>query len=174
MTYEHSQVETDGGVMTVTFNRPERRNALGSAASHELGRIFDQFEADPRLRVGIVTGSGEQAFCAGADLRSEVTPGLPPVPETGFAGLIARFGRRKPLVAAVNGAAMGGGFLLAACGMIASTFSIVALLLSPPVFGLIYDLTGDYDAIFIAFAGLTLAILAAAVPLLRLHPREGG
>ena len=51
---------------------------------------------------------------------------------------------------------------------------LLALLLSPPVFGLIYDLTGDYDAIFIAFAGLTLAILAAAVPFLRLHLREGG
>lgn len=119
MAYEHCVVETDGSVMTVTFNRPERRNALSSAASHELGRIFDQFEADPRLRVGIVTGSGEQAFCAGADLRSEVTRGLPPVPETGFAGLIARFGRRKPLVAAVNGAAMGGGFEAAlACDVI--------------------------------------------------------
>lgn len=51
---------------------------------------------------------------------------------------------------------------------------LVALLVSPPVFGLIFDLTGDYDAIFIAFAGLSLAILAAAVPFLRLHPREGG
>ena len=119
MTYEHSQVEIEGGVMTVTFNRPERRNALHSAASHELGRIFDEFEADPKLRVGIVTGAGQHAFCAGGDLRAEVIPGMPPVPESGFAGLIARFGRRKPLVAAVNGAAMGGGFEAAlACDVI--------------------------------------------------------
>lgn len=51
---------------------------------------------------------------------------------------------------------------------------LVTLLASPPVFGLIFDLTGDYDAIFIAFAGLTVTILAAAVPLLRLHPRGAG
>jgi len=119
MTYEHSLVTIDGGVMTVTFNRPERRNALNSAANHELGRIFDQFESDPKLRVCIVTGSGKQAFCAGGDLRAEAASDTPSVPTSGFAGLIARFRRRKPLIAAVNGAAMGGGFEAAlACDVI--------------------------------------------------------
>jgi enoyl-CoA hydratase/carnithine racemase len=103
-------VEIDGPVMLVTFNRPDRRNALHADANHELGAIFDMFERDPQLRVAIITGAGKQAFCAGADLRSSVSEGRPPVPATGFAGLIARYDRRKPIIAAVNGAAMGGGF----------------------------------------------------------------
>lgn len=110
MNYQHSLVEIEGPLMIVRFNRPERRNALHADASHELGVIFDEFERDPALRVAIITGAGEQAFCAGADLRSEVRSDRPPVPSTGFAGLIARFDRRKPIIAAVNGAAMGGGF----------------------------------------------------------------
>lgn len=110
MEYQHNLVAIDGPLMIVTLNRPDRRNALHADASHELGAIFDDFERNPALRVAIVTGAGEQAFCAGADLRSPVEPGRPSVPTTGFAGLIARFDRRKPIIAAVNGAAMGGGF----------------------------------------------------------------
>lgn len=119
MAYEFSLVEIDGPLMLVTLNRPERRNALHADASHELGDIFDTFERDPKLRVAILTGAGEQAFCAGADLRSGVSKDRPSVPPTGFAGLIARFDRRKPIIAAVNGAAMGGGFEAAlACDII--------------------------------------------------------
>ncbi|MDB5724279.1 MAG: enoyl-CoA hydratase [Novosphingobium sp.] len=119
MVYEHCLVEAQGGILTVTINRPDQRNALDPAANFELGAVFDEFENDPTLRVAILTGSGERAFCAGADLRSSMTGKQRFVPESGFAGLTSRFDRRKPVVAAVNGFALGGGFEAAlACDII--------------------------------------------------------
>lgn len=110
MQTEFSTLAVDGHILTVTLNRPERRNALHADASHELGAVFDMFEADPDLWIAIVTGAGDKAFCAGADLVTAQSKERPPVPESGFAGLVARFNRRKPVIAAVNGMAMGGGF----------------------------------------------------------------
>ncbi|MDR2856287.1 MAG: enoyl-CoA hydratase/isomerase family protein [Novosphingobium sp.] len=116
---EFSTVSIDGRIMTVTFNRPERRNALHADANHELGAVFDAFERDPDLWIAIVTGAGDKAFCAGADLVTAASGDRPPVPESGFAGLVSRFDRRKPVIAAVNGMAMGGGFEAAlACDII--------------------------------------------------------
>lgn len=107
---EFCSVSIDGRIMTVTLNRPERRNALHADANHELGAVFDAFERDPDLWIAIVTGAGDKAFCAGADLVTPPAGNRPPVPESGFAGLVSRFDRRKPIIAAVNGMAMGGGF----------------------------------------------------------------
>lgn len=119
MQYEHSLVERDGRILKVTFNRPDKRNALHADANHELGRIFDEFEDDPELWIAIVTGAGDKAFSAGADLRTPMKEGQTPVPPSGFAGLVSRFDRRKPIIAAVNGQAMGGGFEAAlACDII--------------------------------------------------------
>lgn len=134
MAYEFCTVTSDDHVLTVTFNRPDLRNALHADASHELGEVFDAFERNPDLWIAIVTGAGDKAFSAGADLRTKVAGDRPPVPPTGFAGLVTRFERRKPIIAAVNGFAMGGGFEVAlACDIIVAAEHASFALTEPKV-----------------------------------------
>ncbi len=103
-------------VLVVTIDRPDFRNALNVDAHHELARIFDGFEADASLRVAIITGRGPHAFCAGSDIKDDLDPARKPL--SGFAGLSRRFRRRKPVIAAVNGVALGGGVeILLACDL---------------------------------------------------------
>ncbi|MFG3529614.1 crotonase/enoyl-CoA hydratase family protein [Streptomyces sp. NPDC047917] len=103
-------VERRGPVAVLTLNRPAARNAVDSALAARLGRALELLDADPELRVGVLAGAGP-AFCAGADLKA-LAAGEPvhdpEHPEWGFAG-ITRHPLRKPLVAAVEGAALGGG-----------------------------------------------------------------
>lgn len=116
---EFFTAERDGHVLTVTLNRPERMNALHSPAHFELDEIFNEFESDPELWVGILTGAGDRAFSAGNDLRWQAEGGSRDKPKSGFGGITERFDRTKPMIAAVNGVAMGGGFELAlACDVI--------------------------------------------------------
>jgi enoyl-CoA hydratase/carnithine racemase len=116
---EFFTAERDGHVLTVTLNRPERMNALHSPAHFELDTIFNEFESDPGLWVGILTGAGDRAFSAGNDLRWQAEGGSRDKPKSGFGGITERFDRTKPMIAAVNGVAMGGGFELAlACDVI--------------------------------------------------------
>ena len=123
-------VSSEGHVLVVTIDRPEVLNALHPAASFELAEVFDAFELDEVHRVAIVTGRGERAFCAGLDLKSQASSDrLPDAPLTGFAGLTARYGGTKPIIAAVNGLAAGGGFEIAlACDIVIAaehaTFSL--------------------------------------------------
>jgi enoyl-CoA hydratase/carnithine racemase len=96
--------------------------------------VFDAFERDPEVWIAIVTGAGDKAFSAGADLVTAPTKDLPPVPESGFAGLVSRFNRRKPIIAAVNGIAVGGGFETAlACDVIIAADSASFGLTEPRV-----------------------------------------
>lgn len=134
MAYEFITVERDGPVTVVTLNRPEVMNALHSPAHHELHEAFDAFAADPEQWVAIVTGAGERAFSAGNDLKHQAGGGGMGLPASGFAGLTERFDLTKPLIAAVNGVAMGGGFEIAlACDLIIAAESATFALPEPRV-----------------------------------------
>jgi enoyl-CoA hydratase/carnithine racemase len=107
------RVRRDGHVATITIDRPHVRNALDLAAAHGLMTAVDDVEADAAIWVAIVTGGGDVAFSAGADLaarrRGEPRAVIEPF---GFGGFV-RKPRRKPFIAAVNGFAVGGGFEIA-------------------------------------------------------------
>jgi enoyl-CoA hydratase/carnithine racemase len=121
MGYESATYEKRGRIAIVTINRPERMNALHPPASFELDEIWNDFERDPDLWVGILTGAGDKAFSAGNDLRYTAEHGMGAVrfPDSGFGGLTSRLNCWKPLIAAVNGYALGGGFEMAlACDII--------------------------------------------------------
>lgn len=105
--------EVQDGVALVTINRPEARNALNRAAREGLFDAFRAAEADPDCRVVIVTGAGDKSFCAGADLKELAAEGIT-VPGKDFTPRLRKnVDINKPVIAAVNGPAYAGGFLLA-------------------------------------------------------------
>lgn len=119
MGYEFVRYEKQNHIATVTIDRPDVRNAVHPPANEEMARVWDDFAADPDCWVAILTGTGEKAFSAGNDLKWTAEHGTVRLPKSGLGGLTARTDLDKPLIAAVNGFALGGGFEMAlACDVV--------------------------------------------------------
>jgi len=130
---EYCLVEKANHIMTVRINRPDRLNALHPPANAELGEVFDDFANDDDMWVAIITGEG-RGFSAGNDLRYQAEGGERMPTPRGFGGLTSRFDMSKPVIAAVNGVAMGGGFEIAlACDIIIASDKATFALPEPKV-----------------------------------------
>lgn len=111
------------GIAIITLNRPEQRNALSKEVREGLRAAWDRFERDPALRIAILTGAGEKAFCAGGDLKEMVDTKMAIPPRDMYALPYDTIELSKPTIAAVNGVAFAGGWMIAqACDLcVAST-----------------------------------------------------
>lgn len=110
-------VDVADGIMTVTLNRPEAKNAANRALAEGVAAAMDELDSNDDIKVAILTGAGG-TFCAGMDLKAFVSGETPQIEGRGFAGLTEK-GPRKPLIAAVEGYALAGGLELAiSCDLI--------------------------------------------------------
>jgi crotonobetainyl-CoA hydratase len=134
MSYQYCTVQDESRLRIVTLNRPEVLNALHADANDELADVWDDFAVRDDLWVGIVTGAGVRGFSAGNDLKVQAGGKRRANGPRGFAGICSRFDLTKPLIAAVNGVAMGGGFEIAlACDLIIAAENAVFALPEPRV-----------------------------------------
>jgi enoyl-CoA hydratase len=112
--------ERRDGVLVITLNRPDARNAVNAALAEGVGAALDELDADDDLRVGLLTGAGK-GFSSGMDLKAFVAGESPYVEGRGFAGITQR-SSRKPLIAAIEGFAVAGGFEVAlSCDLIVAS-----------------------------------------------------
>lgn len=113
-----------GAVLVITLNEPRTRNAVTLEMAQAMARALDRLDADDRLRAAIIVGAGD-FFCSGTNLKRYALGERPEVPGRGFAGITATK-VRKPLVAAVEGGAVGGGFeIVLACDLIVAADNAV-------------------------------------------------
>jgi enoyl-CoA hydratase len=120
MSEEAILTETRAGVLIITINRPEARNAVNGGVATGMAAALDRLDAEDDLRVGIVTGAGGY-FSAGMDLKAFVQGESPYAGDRGFAGITQR-ASRKPLIAAIEGFALAGGFEVAlSCDLIVAS-----------------------------------------------------
>ncbi|KMS55193.1 carnitinyl-CoA dehydratase [Novosphingobium barchaimii LL02] len=119
----------EDGIAVITLNRPEQRNALTAEVREGLRAAWARFEADDALRIAILTGSGDKAFCAGGDLKEMVETGMAVPPRDMYALPYDTIELSKPTIAAVNGVAFAGGWMIAqACDLcVASTAAKFAI-----------------------------------------------
>src|SRR5213080_1721876 len=109
--------ERRDNILLITLNRPDARNAVNGALAQGVAEALDELDDTPELQVGVLTGAGK-GFSAGMDLKAFVTGERPWVGDRGFAGIVQR-ASRKPLIAAIEGFAVAGGFEIAlACDLI--------------------------------------------------------
>jgi enoyl-CoA hydratase len=103
------EVEQRGAVLIVTLSRPEKLNAYDGPGLKAIGEVWRQLDDDPQLRAGVLTGAGDRAFCAGADVAAAAGGGFddPPYPE------VAEGLATKPVIAAIEGRCLGGGMMIA-------------------------------------------------------------
>lgn len=138
---EAVRTERRGAVLEVTLDRP-KANAIDAATSRALGACFAAFRDDPALRVAIVTAAGERFFSAGWDLKAAAAGDDTDYGVGGFAGLTELFDLQKPVIAAVNGLCVGGGFEMAlACDLMVAAEG-VEFMLPEVTIGLIPDAGG--------------------------------
>ena len=119
----------EAGIATITINRPEQRNALSREVREGLRAAWARFEGDAAAKIAILTGAGEKAFCAGGDLKEMVETGLKVPPRDMFPVPYENLALSKPTIAAVNGVAFAGGWMIAqACDLcVASTTAKFAI-----------------------------------------------
>ena len=117
MTYENIVLEKDQKTAVITINRPQSLNALNAKTISELSQVLDEVSADSAYRVVIITGSGEKSFVAGADIKEFSDFGTAAAEDLARKGQTILFNKienlNKPVIAAVNGFALGGGLELA-------------------------------------------------------------
>ncbi len=136
MGYEFITYEKKERVAYLTMNRPEVRNALHPPAHHEMAAALDDFAADSDCWVAVITGAGDKAFSAGNDLKFSAQGGgkALDMPPSGFGGIHSRFDLFKPVIAALNGLAFGGGFEIAlACDILVAAEHVTLGLPEPRV-----------------------------------------